>query len=50
MRVLVTAFLLASVFSGAQTQQATTVEGKSTLSAPDPAAKSSNTYFARETA
>ena len=37
MRVLVTAFLLASVVSGAQTQQATNVEGKSTLSAPDPA-------------
>jgi len=37
MRVLVTAFLLASVVSGAQTQQATAVEAKSTLSAPDPA-------------
>lgn len=37
MRVLVTAFLLASVVSGAQTQQGTAVEAKSTLSAPDPA-------------
>lgn len=48
MRALVTAFLLASVVSGAQTQDLTTVAAKSAGNFAGCAAESSSTHRARE--